>query len=194
LSGSYGLVIDNLRQATIVTADGSVLTVNESENSDLFWGIKGGGSNFGVVTEFVYQLHPQRETVYSGVIVFSPDKLREVVDACNKWWNDEPSEKEALLVGLTRGPDGSPVVILSPFYNGSEEEGRKVYKFLFDLGPLADMTREMPYEELNGQHNAMAVHGKGNYMKGYHFTHLDYPSTQKALDTVLNTPARELNS
>ena len=86
---------------TVVTADGSILVANESENSDLFWGVRGGGSNFGVVTEFVFKLHPQREKVFAGPIVFTPDKLPQVGAWLDTWWPAAKPE-EGMLVGLTR--------------------------------------------------------------------------------------------
>jgi hypothetical protein len=66
LSGQHGLVIDNVVQMTIVTASGEILTISDSENADIFWALRGGGSNFGVVTQFVYKLHEQRPDVYSS--------------------------------------------------------------------------------------------------------------------------------
>ncbi|KAI0663139.1 FAD-binding domain-containing protein [Cubamyces menziesii] len=166
LSGAYGLAVDNLVQATVVTADGSVLTANASENTDLFWGIRGAGSNFGVVTEFVLQLHPQRRTVFAGPIIFSPDKLEQLLDVVQAWWDKGPSEKEGMLQVFTRGPDGQPCIVCFVFYNGSEEEGRQAYKHLLDLGPVAVMAKEMPYEELNALQNPIARPGQNAYMKG----------------------------
>ena len=75
-------------QATLVTADGKTLTLSETENSELFWGILGGGSNFGVCTEFVLRLHPQRPTVFSGLVVFSTDRLNEFMEVLIKWWKN----------------------------------------------------------------------------------------------------------
>ena len=91
-------------QATVVTADGRILTVNESENPDLFWGIRGAGSNFGVVTEFVLKLHPQRRTIYCGAAIYSPDSLEALLDVTQKWWTNGPSEKEGMIQAFTRGP------------------------------------------------------------------------------------------
>jgi FAD/FMN-containing dehydrogenase len=106
LTGQYGLVVDNLlqvwplsttphdyllrgrEQATIVTADGTTLTLSEIENAELFWGIRGGGCNFGVCTEFTLRLHPQRRTVFSGLVVFSTDVLSELMAVLTKWWKN----------------------------------------------------------------------------------------------------------
>ena len=75
-------------QATLVTADGTTLTLSKTENAELFWGILGGGSNFGVCTEFVLRLHPQRPTVFSGLVVFSTDRLNEFMEVMTKWWKN----------------------------------------------------------------------------------------------------------
>jgi len=74
LSAKHGLAIDTLVEATVVAANGKILVANDKQNSDLFWGIRGGGSNFGIVTEFVMKVFPQRATVYGGVVVFSPGR------------------------------------------------------------------------------------------------------------------------
>ncbi|OCH95988.1 FAD-binding domain-containing protein [Obba rivulosa] len=177
LSGKYGLAIDNLVQATVVTANGSILTANATENSDLFWGIRGGGCNFGVVTEFVLKLHPQRRTIYAGFVVFSPDKLQAIASAVQTWWLNGPSDNEAMMFVLAASHFGQPpAVILNLVYNGSEAEGREKYKVFFDFGPIADMSKEIPFEKLNEVQNHLAVHGRNNYEKGtYHSPNFDLP-------------------
>jgi hypothetical protein len=75
-------------QVTLVTADGTTLTLSVTENAELFWGILGGGSNFGVCTEFVLRLHPQRPTVFSGPVVFSTDRLDAFMEVMTKWWKN----------------------------------------------------------------------------------------------------------
>jgi FAD/FMN-containing dehydrogenase len=104
-SGAHGYVVDNVVQVTIVTADGSIRTANSTENPDLFWGIRGTGCNFGVITEFVYQLHPQRRTVYAGVLVFSPHDLDKLGPVIEEWWKD-PDEKSGMFQILC-SPDGN---------------------------------------------------------------------------------------
>ena len=153
LSGQYGLVIDNLVQATVVTADGSVVTASPTSHPDLFWGIRGGGCNFGIVTEFVLKVYPQRKTVFAGQVIFPPPLLGKVCEAVDKWW-PEAKEQEAMLLALTRGPDGQvrieisfclgvnshssqPMGVLALFYNGSEEEGRANFKQFYDIGRSA---------------------------------------------------------
>ena len=121
LTGQYGLVVDNLlqvgslpatlpsldskrmAQATIVTADGTMLTLSETENADLFWGICGAGSNFGVCTEFVLRLHPQDPTAFSGLVVFPADVLSELMTVLIKWWKTV-KKNEAMHQILGRNP------------------------------------------------------------------------------------------
>jgi FAD/FMN-containing dehydrogenase len=91
-------------QATIVTADGSILVTNETENPDLFFAIRGGGSNFGVATEFVLRLHPQRRTVYAGHLIFKATDLEKLIDVSQLWY-PHASDKEGMLQMITVGPD-----------------------------------------------------------------------------------------
>ncbi|RXW25440.1 hypothetical protein EST38_g388 [Candolleomyces aberdarensis] len=181
LTGRYGLTIDNLVQVTIVAADGSVLTVNETENTDLFWAVRGGGGNFGVVTEFVYRLHPQRKTVFAGHVIFTPDKVEKLVEVTKQWWDNVKAD-EGMVQIATVGPDGRPAVITMLFYNGSEEEGRANYKAFFDIGPVMDMAKEIPYEQLNSLQNPFAEYGKGYYLKGVTQSSPDHRSISEVLD------------
>jgi FAD/FMN-containing dehydrogenase len=123
LTGEHGLTIDNIEgvstsvldstsrptvplQHRIVTPSGEILNANAKENSDLYWGLRGGGGNFGVVTEFIYKLHPQRKTVYFGKLVYTPDKLEKIMEILGEWWNTGIKEKEGLQIALTIGPNG----------------------------------------------------------------------------------------
>jgi hypothetical protein len=92
-------------QATIVTANGTALKVSESENADLFWGIRGGGSNFGVCVEFVLRLHPQRRTVFGGNIIFPAVVLDKLMKVLIQWWSTV-KDNEGILQFLGRDPDG----------------------------------------------------------------------------------------
>ncbi|KZP07487.1 FAD-binding domain-containing protein [Athelia psychrophila] len=184
LSGSHGLVIDNLVEAQLVTADGSTKTLSSSQNEDLFWGIRGGGCNFGVVTQFVYQLHPQRKTVYAGSLIFTADSLPAIMTLTAEWWNNGPDEKEGVVHMVTRGPHG-PMVIVFLFYNGSEQEGRTVFKDYFTLKPMEDTTKEIPYEELNALTNPANPHGRGTYMKGVRWTKPRFDIISKVIGEVV---------
>jgi FAD/FMN-containing dehydrogenase len=91
----------------VVTARGEVLTVSDAENAELFWGIRGAGCNFGVVTEFVLRLHPQRRTVFAGIIAFPAPMVPKAVAAAVDFWDKGLTEKEAIFVTHTINPAGN---------------------------------------------------------------------------------------
>jgi hypothetical protein len=125
------------------------LTVSESENADFFWGIRGGGSNFGICTEFVLRLHPQRRTVFAGNVIFPAAVLDDLMKVLVEWWATI-KDHEGMLQVVGRDPAGNvsgvvydgteqlimtlqDCIILSLFYNGSEEEGRENFRKFYDL-------------------------------------------------------------
>ncbi|KAL5530239.1 hypothetical protein ACEPAF_6496 [Sanghuangporus sanghuang] len=167
LAGAHGLAIDNLVQATMVIADGSIVTASESENSDLFWAIRGGGCNFGICTEFVFRLHEQRPTVYSGILIYPPPLVDQVLNVTAGWLQGKPRPDACLLQAITRGPppEYTPCIVVIPFYNGTEEEGRKIFSRFLDIGPI-DLTKAVPYEQQNGLQNDNVPHGLNYYMRG----------------------------
>lgn len=174
LSGQHGLVIDNLVQVTMVVGDGSILTANDNENSDLFWAVRGGGCNFGVCTQFVLKLHEQRKTVYSGLLIYPPPLLDQLFKVAQEWWNNSPSEKSSIFMAFGNGPppERLPCVVIIPFYNGTEEEGRKAFKAFLDLKPI-DHSKEMPFELLNALQNPNAMHGQNVYFRAVTQTGVD---------------------
>ena len=94
-----------ITQHRIVTPSGQILDCSATSNPDLFWALRGGGGNFGVVTEFIFNLHPQRKTVYCGPLIYTPDKLEALMGALRKWWDGGIAEKEAAGLIFTVGPD-----------------------------------------------------------------------------------------
>lgn len=94
---------------TLVNSEGAILQASESENPDLFFGVRGGGCNFGVVTQFVFKVHPQNRTVYAGPLIYPASALEKVIEVTEKWW-ETASEKEATSHFLVRSPKGPAVV------------------------------------------------------------------------------------
>ena len=88
-----------------MTADGNVHIANETSNPDLFWGVRGGGSNFGVVTEFIFKLHPQRRTIYAGPLVFPVEKCTAISEFIDDWWS-KAKENEGIMLVILRPLDG----------------------------------------------------------------------------------------
>ncbi|KAF2501268.1 FAD-binding domain-containing protein [Lophium mytilinum] len=170
LSGAHGLTIDNLLAVRMVLADGSSVRAAADEHADLFWAVRGAGQNFGVVTEFVFRAHPQREAVFGGMLVFPGEKLGGVVEFAN-WFHAGNDGRQTLLFGFTAPPPhGVAVVVVAVFYNGTETEGRGFFAPLWELGPLVDGTRSMPYEELNGILNEGQGFGGRKSFGGGNFT------------------------
>ncbi|KAI9451953.1 FAD-binding domain-containing protein [Russula earlei] len=186
LTGKHGLTIDNLVQATVVTAGGEILAANSTENADLFWGIRGAGCNFGVVTEFVLRLHPQRRTVFAGILAYPPPLIPNAAATAAKFWDAGLDENEAITYALTMDPAGSghPLALLFIFWNGSEEEGRSHFKPLFDLGPVLDTCKEIPFEEVNSVQNIHLKHGRNYYMKGIFATGLQVDVAQNLMSLL----------
>jgi hypothetical protein len=117
-----------------VTADGDIRTINEESTPDLFWAIRGGGCNFGCVTEFVYRLHPQRKMVFAGPLVFPPPMLPRIVTALEEWHHNISPKEAAVIVTTSIGQSVGPEVAVIVFYNGEEAEGRQKFKKVFDVG------------------------------------------------------------
>jgi FAD/FMN-containing dehydrogenase len=156
LRRKYGLSSDNLVSVDIVTADGRYLTASETQNPDLFWGIRGGGGNFGVVTSFEYQLYPVGPEVMFCFVVYPGDRAKEVLRFCEEYVAQASDEVSPLGV-LGRVPHdelfpaewhGKPYAAILAMYSGSVEEGERVLQPLRDLGdPIADLSQPMPYTE-----------------------------------------------
>jgi FAD/FMN-containing dehydrogenase len=158
LRNKYGLSCDNLISAEVVTADGRVLRASETENPDLFWGIRGGGGNFGIVTTFEYRLHPVGPEVMVCLVLHPGAKIREALRFFREYTASAPDEVG--LVGL-RGVvppheevypteiHGEPFIAFVGAYIGPVEEGERVLQPLRDFTtPLLDLSGPMPYVEL----------------------------------------------
>src|SRR5207248_8157647 len=123
LNGKYGLACDNLLAADLVTADGRELTTSATEHADLFWGLRGGSGNFGVVTSFTYRLHPVG-SILAGGIVYPFAKAREVLRFYHEFASGCPDELST-VASLGNGPDGELVVAIAVCYCGSLDEGER---------------------------------------------------------------------
>ncbi|KAI0341015.1 FAD binding domain protein [Trametopsis cervina] len=166
LTSKHGLTVDCLRSAEVILANGDIVQTSETENSDLFWAIRGGGSNFGPVTRFTFQGFPQRRNVYAGLLLFSLEQLPQLVGAINKFLDKATEEESMGLFVAHPGFIGKTSLITVVFHNGSVEAGKKVFEDLFAVGPLKDLTHEIPYEELNAIQNPMTTHGDRKLFKG----------------------------
>ena len=150
LMGKHGLTVDNLLSADVVTADGEFHSVDTETEPDLFWALRGGGGNFGVVTSFLYRLHPV-EMVLGGLVAYPLDQAREVSRFYRDFCPTLPDEAEAVLAFITDPQAGGPIVAMILGYNGPIEEGEKVLAPARQFGsPLVDLVSPMPYAVRQG--------------------------------------------
>jgi FAD/FMN-containing dehydrogenase len=160
----HGLSCDNLLEAQIVTAEGILLTASTTENADLFWGIRGGGGNFGIVTSMKFRLH-KVDTVLGGVIIHSRDDAKDLLRFYREFMKTAPDEL-TLYAAFITSPEGLPVVALAGCYAGNPETGNEVLKPLHGFGsPVADLMGPIPYLQLQGLLDAAVPHGNRYYWK-----------------------------
>jgi FAD/FMN-containing dehydrogenase len=188
-SSKHGLTCDNLVSAEVVCADGRVVTASEDENEDLFWGIRGGGGNFGVVTRFDYRLHELGPIVLAGLALWPLERAGEVQRAWRDYVDDAPDELSTATVVLTAPPEEfvpehlrmQPALGMAAMYVGDPEEGAQVLQPLKDLGPEVDLIQPMPYTAFQAILDPSAPKGLRNYWKGEYLTGL----TDEAIDTFV---------
>jgi FAD/FMN-containing dehydrogenase len=180
LMGKHGLACDNLLSADVVTADGRAVTASPSENADLFWGLRGGGGNFGVVTSFRYQLHPVSQML-GGLVLHPLDKAREFLRFYRDFSSDIPDELSTMAALIT-SPDGQPMVGVLVGYIGAINEGERILRPLREFGPPAlDGVGPIPYLTLQGMLLEGFPSGQQNYWKSNFITSL----SDEAIDTMV---------
>jgi FAD/FMN-containing dehydrogenase len=165
LNRKYGLTIDNLLSAEIITADGQIRTASADNEPDLFWAIKGGGGNFGVVTQFDFQLHDFDRSVLSGMIVWPIDQARDVLEFYAEWQGGLSRE---LYTGpaMVTHPELGHVIAMEVVYNGDPARGEKEIAPLRALGkPLVDDVKMQDYKVMQTQEDAAVAHGIRSYAK-----------------------------
>jgi FAD binding domain/Berberine and berberine like len=164
LNGLYGLSCDNVLAADVVTADGELLTASADEHEDLYWGIRGGSGNFGVVTSFTYRLHPVG-TVLGGVLRYPWAKAREVL-RCYREFADSCPDDLSTTVGLGTAPDGGLILSIRLAYCGEIAAGERAVQPLRTFGrPLEVDVRPMTYCAVQRMSDAAWPAGRQHYWK-----------------------------
>jgi FAD/FMN-containing dehydrogenase len=185
LLGKHGITCDNLLSAEIVTAQGKLLIADKDNNPDLFWAIRGGGGNFGIVTKFEYQLHPFGPNIMAGMILYPMEQGKAVMQFYRDYARQAPDELMAYS-GFIVTPDGLPVTFVLPAWTGPMEEAEKHLAPLRSFGsPLADLVAEIPYTQLQSIIDAAAPAGIRRYWKSGYFTDL----TDELLDIFIRNVA-----
>ncbi|MFC4542621.1 FAD-binding oxidoreductase [Halosolutus amylolyticus] len=198
LTRRYGMTVDNLRSVDVVTADGKLRHASEDENPDLFWGIRGGGGNFGVVTNFEFDLHEVGPEVLAGMVVYhgadAPDVLRHVRD-----FNESAPDESTVWMVLRKAPPlpflpedvhGENILVVVPFYAGDMAEGEEVLAPIREYGdPIADVVGPHDYAAFQQAFDPLLEEGARNYWKSHNFSTV----SDDAIDTVVEY-ARDLPS
>ncbi len=168
LMNKLGLTIDNLVSVDMVLADGSFVKVSKTENEDLFWAIKGGGGNFGVVTSFEYKLHKVGPEVLAGMVLYPLDQAREMLKFYREYSMNTPDEM-TVVAGIFTLPDGIKVFAFVVCWAGDMEEGeRQLEPLRAYKTPMADYIAAVPYTQLQKSLDAAVPHGMHRYNKmGY---------------------------
>ncbi len=176
LMRKYGLTIDSLRSCDLVTAEGEFLVASEDENPELFWGLRGGGGNFGIVTTFDFDLHPVGPTVLAGMLLWPMSEAREVLGFFRDFTASAPDEV-GVLANLRLAPPlpvvpaelhGQPVVALVLNYTGPVEDGQKAFAGLAGLPePALNTLAAKPYRAHQSMFDATVPHGNHYYWKSW---------------------------
>ncbi len=187
LARSYGLSIDNLRSAEVVTAGGAVLTASEQENADLFWALRGGGGNFGAVTTFEFELHPVRD-IYVGIFLYELDAAADLLRFFADFIKDAPEAYGAFpafqiappleFIPPERVGDTFCATIAS--WSGPIEQGENAMLPFREVAPVvAEMSGPMPYPAINSAFDALFPKGIRSYWKGSFVTELTDAAIQE---------------
>ena len=189
-SCKYGLACDNLISAEVVLADGSVVRASEREHADLFWGIRGGGGNFGIVTEFEFRLHPLGPIVLAGLTMFPIGRAPDVLRRWRDWSDAAPDEVATGCAVVTAPPEpfvppelrGKPVFGIIALYADDPEAGAGALQPIKDLGPAVDHLGPMPYTAFQAALDPLAPYGGARmYARGEYLPSL----SDGALDAFL---------
>ena len=198
LTRRYGYTCDNLLSVDVVTADGSFLTASDKENSDLFWGLRGGGGNFGIVTSFEYQAYPVGPQVTAGIVIHSMEKAREVVGFFREFSASAPEELCCLLTLRLAPPapflppevHGKPIVGIAVCHSGSLEDGERAVLPLKEFGePLADTIAPKPFVVHQTLFDVAMAPGRHYYWKSHYL-----PEFLEAAGNVLMGHAAKISS
>jgi FAD/FMN-containing dehydrogenase len=181
LNRKHGMTVDNLVSADMITANGRKIHVSEDENADLFWAIRGGGGNFGVVTQFEFKLHPVGPEILAGLLVFPIDQAKQVLQKHREFVKTAPDElniwvvirKAPPLPFLPEDVHGKEVVVLAIFYAGDIAEGEKLIDPLRSFGdPYGEHIGAQPYIQWQQAFDPLLTSGARNYWKSHNLTEL----------------------
>ncbi|MEB2784216.1 FAD-binding oxidoreductase [Algoriphagus persicinus] len=201
LSRKYGLTIDNLLEADMVLADGSFVTVNKTQHTDLFWAIRGGGGNFGIVTSFKFQAHPVK-TVYAGPTLWPIEKTEEIMEWYHGFIHDAPDELNGFITTLNiPGPPFPPELHHKKFigivwcYSGNSKNGPEIFNSVMDMNPIFEHVGEMPYPSVQTLFDGLFPPGLQWYWKADFYTNIpqEAAAVHKKFGSEIPTPLSQMH-
>ena len=201
LTRKYGLTIDNLLEADMVLADGSVLTVNKDQNKDLFWAIRGGGGNFGIVTSFKFQAHPVKN-IFGGPTLWPIEKTEEIMEWYHDFLHQSPDELNGFIATMIiPGPPFPDHLHNKQFcgiiwcYCGDMDKAQEVFKPILARNPLFQLVGEMPYPALQSLFDGFMPPGLQWYWKADFYNELG-PELRKQhlkFGSMIPTPLSQMH-
>ena len=180
LHRKWGLSCDNLREATVVTPDGRLVTADPTTNDDLFWGIRGGGGNFGVVVDFTFDAHELGPLIFPGAVFHAAEEGEELLPKWRDWALSAGDEVTTRALywsmpvddGLPPPVHGKDVFIMAALFSGDQSKAEEVVEPLRELGtPLADISSLMPYRGFQAAFDALSA-GHHSYWKSTYLNEL----------------------
>ncbi len=198
LSRHYGMTIDSLESAEVVTADGAVLRASADEHPDLFWALRGGSGNFGVVTRFDFQLHPVGPNLLSGLIFYPLAEAKAVLQQYRAFIESAPDELSVWTV-LRQAPPlpflpeavhGTEVIALALLYTGDPAQGRQLIEPLYAWGtPVGTHVDVMPYTAWQKAFDPLLTPGARNYWKSHNFSGLEDGLFDAVIQAIQTLPS-----
>jgi FAD/FMN-containing dehydrogenase len=197
-SRKHGMTIDNLLAVDVITADGRFVRANGRENTDLFWALRGGGGNFGIVTRFEFQLHPLGPGVLTGLVVYP---LKEAASALKQYrqFAKEQSDETAVWAVLRKAPPlpflppevhGTEIIAFALFHAGDTEAGRKAVEPVRHFGKaLGEFIGVQPYRSWQQTFDPLLTPGARNYWKSHNFADLDDGAIETTVKYIGNLPS-----
>jgi FAD/FMN-containing dehydrogenase len=198
LSRKYGMSVDNLLSADVVTADGELVQTDSNNNADLFWAIRGGGGNFGVVTMFEFELHPVGPEVYGGLFVLPWEQAKDALMKYRSASEEMPNDLTVWAVMrlapplpfLPREVHGKPVVVFAICYSGAIEAGARVIETVRSFGkPCGEHIGPMPYAAWQQAFDPLLAPGSRNYWKSHNFDELPDGLFDAAIAAIETMPS-----
>ncbi len=192
LGRKHGLTCDNLVAAEIVTADGRLLKASATENADLFWAIRGGGGNFGIVTTFEYRLFPVGPLLLAGSVLYAYDQARDAMRFYHTFSRTAPDEL-SLDAALVTAPSGERFFSISACYVGPIDEGEQIVKQLREYGaPVEDRIAPTSYLQIQSAGDSIFPRGRRYYWKAQFLREISDPAIDMLLATYASAPGESL--